>query len=243
MPKSRMFHLGMDKPIDTWCPVIGCLHHCYRDKCWASILVSGKLSHTKKWRHGFHTPAIWEAAFKKKFKKESVCFVCHMSDLFGKWVKREWILRVLDVVKMNTGVTFLLETKNPERFMEFADLLPRNVIISTTIESDIDHRMSVAPPPRARYLAMLDMKRARPDLSRHISIEPIMDFNMATLIQWIAQIEPYMVSVGYDNYNIGLPEPELPKTLDLIKGLEHRGIKVERKSIRHSNSQCPRHML
>ena len=40
--------------------------------------------------------------------------------------------------------------------------------------------------------------------------------------------------MGYDNYNAGLKEPALKKTVELIKMLE-RFIKVEKKTIRNAN--------
>ena len=40
-----------------------------------------------------------------------------------------------------------------------------------------------------------------------------------------------MVSVGYDNWNSGLPEPPLGKTLELIRALEGF-TRVERKTLR-----------
>jgi hypothetical protein len=45
-----------------------------------------------------------------------------------------------------------------------------------------------------------------------VSIEPIMDFDLEPFVQWIGDIKPILVHVGYDNYNSNLPEPPLSKT-------------------------------
>jgi hypothetical protein len=52
-----------------------------------------------------------------------------------------------------------------------------------------------------------------------VSIEPIMDFDLETFVQWISDIKPILVHVGYDNYNSNLPEPPLSKTKQLIEHL------------------------
>jgi hypothetical protein len=57
-----------------------------------------------------------------------------------------------------------------------------------------------------------------------------MDFDESEFLRWIREINPMIVSVGYDNYHNNLPEPSLGKTLRLIGKLEEF-TKVERKTI------------
>jgi len=61
-----------------------------------------------------------------------------------------------------------------------------------------------------------------------------MNFDLKTLFEWITDIEPECVSIGYDNYHNHLPEPPLEKTLKLIEDLENSGIKIERKTLREA---------
>jgi len=56
---------------------------------------------------------------------------------------------------------------------------------------------------------------------KFISIEPILDFDLDIFVDWIKDIKPFMVYVGYDNYNNKLPEPPLRKTEELIKTLSN----------------------
>ena len=62
----------------------------------------------------------------------------------------------------------------------------------------------------------------------HISIEPILDFDLPVLVHWMRQLKPFRVSVGYDSLNNSLPEPFPGKTLKLISELE-KFTDVERK--------------
>jgi len=157
-------------------------------------------------------------------------FVVDMGDLFCEAVTSKWICKVIEAMKTNRNATFFLETKNPQRYFKFLDELPQNVILSTTIETNrrTDY-VSKAPPPFCRYLAMKTLGWPR----KHVSIEPIMDFDLATLVGWMKEINPELVSVGYDNYKHYLPEPSLHKTLQLIQELE-KFTKVERKTIRNA---------
>jgi len=79
-----------------------------------------------------------------------------------------------------------------------------------------------------------------------VSIEPICDFDLLKLAGWMQSInarllqaggQRLMVSVGYDNYGIGLSEPDLSKTEALIRCLEDSEICVERKVLREKIPQ------
>ena len=52
-----------------------------------------------------------------------------------------------------------------------------------------------------------------------VCIEPIMDFDLEIFVQWLKDIKPAMVYVGYDNYNNRLSEPSNTKTENLISQL------------------------
>lgn len=236
MRRSRMFHLGRDRPIKTWNPVGGCKHHCYGDGCWAAR----QAPRIPRYDGGFDHPKLFEGELKKRFSGDVVVFVSSMGDLFGEWVPDEWIYEVIGAMKKSgPRVTFFLETKNPARYAKFLRLLPPNTILSTTIETNRDYQVSGAPPVRDRFEAF--RKLAWPH--KHVSIEPIMDFDLEVLAGWmrrIALIEAEwrggtsMISVGYDNWNCKLPEPPLDKTMALISQLE-RFTKVERKTLREAD--------
>ena len=215
---SRMFH----KVTTTWNPVTGCLHNCIY--CWARKLVETRLSKvSSKYADGFF-PRLHKKEFKKVFKPGELVFVTDMGDLFGEWVPTEWILKVLNHIKRFPRTTFLFLTKNPYRYLDLLEYLEEldNIILGTTIETTNDtlywrHNISLAPLPSERYEAMKKIYGLR----KMVSIEPVLDFDPYVFDEWIRDIEPEFIYIGYDNYCNGLPEPPVTKVfelIDLIKG-------------------------
>jgi len=227
---SRMFHIiGM-----TWNPITGCLHGCLY--CWARRLVNTRLKNKKKYRMGFR-PTFHEHELKVKFRPNEMVFVADMGDMWGIWVPKEWILKVLNHISKFNDTTFLLLTKNPARYLEFKDALVSmpNVILGSTIETDDSelyrkHGISKAPPPDERIRAMVKL-RDMDFTNLMVSIEPVLDFTHS-FDDAIAEIDPMFVYVGYDNYNHRLPEPPLSKVRTLIRHLRSMGIVVHEKTIR-----------
>lgn len=196
----------------TWNPVIGCLHSC--SYCWARRLVETRLKNSKKYKDGF-VPKLVDKELKRKFHDQFV-FVSDMGDLFGEWVPPEWIVKVLNVIKQSPSSTFLFLTKNPRKYKDFVDLLPNNVVLGVTLESNREYPISKAPSPLDRYRNMADISFR----NKLVCIEPIMDFDLETFVQWIKEIQPAIVYVGYDNYNSKLVNPSPTKTENLINRLE-----------------------
>ena len=105
----------------------------------------------------------------------------------------------------------------PSKYKAFLHRLPKNVMISTTIESDLTYdNESKAPSCHQRYMSFRDLDWPK----KHISIEPIMDFQLKEFYRWIEDINPEIVSIGYDNYNCGLTEPNSEKFYSLIDRIE-----------------------
>jgi protein gp37 len=206
----------------NWNPVKGCLHDC--SYCWAKRYAD-RLKNTAKYADGFK-PALCKQELNKKFKYKFV-FAVDMGDLFGEWVPSEWIQKVIDATKQSPTSNFLFLTKNPERYYEFLDSLPGNVVLGATIESNRTYPLSKAPSNRERYCLMANL----PWDNKLISIEPIMDFDLEVLVPAIKAISPAVVYVGYDNYNNKLPEPSLAKTKVLIQELE-KFTRVRTKTLR-----------
>jgi protein gp37 len=200
-----------DNITKTWNPVVGCLHNC--TYCWARRLAETKLKDVERYRDGF-VPKLVEKELSKRFHEQNV-FVSDMGDLFGNWVPPEWITKVIDAIKKSPTSNFLFLTKNPGKYLRYAELYPENLVLGATIETNRDYYVSQAPTTVERYKAMAEL----PYRNKLISIEPIMDFDLETFVQWIREIKPVLVHVGYDNYNKHLPEPSLSKTMQLIDEL------------------------
>ena len=166
----------------TWNPVVGCQHYC--SYCWASQLAETKLKHMERYKDGFDKPKQIPKELRKRFKKEDLVFVTDMGDLFGEFIPKDWILSVLAAIRRSPYAIFLLQTKNPARYLEFLDVLPLNVMLGATIESNRDYGVSKAPSPMERYEAMSAIEWCM----KFLSIEPIMDFDFEEFSMWIKDI-------------------------------------------------------
>jgi DNA repair photolyase len=223
--KGKMFNIVSG----TWNPVTGCLYNC--NYCWARNLATTKLQNSHRYLNGFK-PRLNETEFRSKFGKGDIIFVSDMGDLFGNFVPSDWIIRVLDHIARYSYTDFLFMTKNPQRYHEFLTSMPKNAILGVTIETNNDEiiqmdKVSTAPLPSERYNSMKDLEWDR----KIVSIEPILDFELETFNQWIEGIYPFLVYVGYDNYDYKLREPILKNTLNLISTMSEHTL-VIKKTIR-----------
>jgi len=132
--------------------------------------------------------------------------------------------------------TFLLQSKNPARFIETTGTnsqkfyFPDNVILGCTLETNYSlipsaeikgeyipyNTISKAPDPVLRAEAMVKIQ----DNRKIVTIEPILNFKPDTLKWMIEAIKPIVVYIGYDSGGHDLPEPPLQKTLDFIESIK-----------------------
>ncbi len=215
----------------TWNPLGGeCLHRC--SYCWARKLAE---RHGQKKYSG--QPRIVEHELaRENWKNGDFVFVQDMSDLFGQWVPEDLIRRVLERVR-SSYADFLFLTKNPQRYLEVADILPKNAVLGCTIESDLYRaEITFAPDPFVRLDAMRLLADCLPN-RLFISIEPVMRFSSG-FAEWLLGLPRLLwaVAVGYDNYDCGLPEPSLADVEWLIAELEKKGVRVYRKTLREAHN-------
>ena len=169
----------------------------------------------EKYKYGFK-PNIAESELEKRFRKQYV-FACDMGDLFGDWVPKDWILKVLKAVRNSPSSYFLFLTKNPKRYFEFLEVFPKNLVLGATIETNREYKVSSAPTVTERYEVMARI----PYHNKMVSIEPIMDFDLDVMIEWLIKwIQPEFVSIGADSKGHNLPEPPAGKVKELIQELQ-----------------------
>jgi len=141
---------------------------------------------------------------------------------------------------LKAGKELLEEKLAPakRRYLEFSDTLMEmdNIILGATIETNrtVDYlawKITEAPAPDARLAGMWSL-RLRGFNNLMVSIEPILDFNLETFVEMLANIRTAFVYVGYDNYNHKLPEPPLHKAKALVRSLREKGIQVYEKTMR-----------
>ncbi|MFQ6095701.1 MAG: DUF5131 family protein [Candidatus Bathyarchaeia archaeon] len=198
----------------TWNPITGCLHEC--TYCWARRY-SRRLASmgVEPYKTHMFRPAFAEWRLKQRLRKGRFIFVSDMGDMWGEWVPKGWIEKVLKTLRSNSNCRFLFLTKNPARYHEFEGRFTQNMMLGATIETNRDYGLTRAPSPRERYKAMKNLERRH----KAIVVEPILDFDRE-FTDWMREISPEVVYIGYDNYGNRLPEPKMEKTKRLIRELE-----------------------
>jgi len=212
----------------TWNPLAGaCPHSCHY--CSTDSLTAR--SRTLKQKYSGE-PRIVKSELRVGHGSGNTIFVCNMSDLFAEAVATEIILQVLERCRSFTDNTYLFQSKNPARFLEFErEIYPEKVIFCTTIETNIKHDgLSCAPIPRHRADAMIQVKERFPWAKTSVTVEPILDFWEYQFADMLKEIAPDFLSIGADSKRHGLDEPAWEKVIRLIDTLERAKLKVERKS-------------
>jgi DNA repair photolyase len=221
----------------TWNPVRGCTHGCGisadnpKGYCWA------RAQHE---RYGRTTPfeeaTLSDKILNEKFPNDGTwILVSSTGDLFCPGVPHDWINLVLDRIAekhLQPGLrsynTFLLPTKNPNRFFKFWPKLKdlrddRRIVLGTTIETN---RLvpGHAPPTIDRYLAMSELHRL--GFRTFLSLEPLADFDLQIMIHYIRGIEPEHIEMGLENYTQILPKPPMDKIKTLYNKLKDLGYDI-----------------
>lgn len=203
---SRMF-----KSIDrTWNVFVGCRFEC--TYCNARKAAETRFRHIPRYKDGF-IPHLVESELTRTFKPGEFIFVAYMGDIF--WASFYEVEQILARIKDFPETRFLIQTKSPSTFFTFPYPIPSNVVLGTTIETNRDYERTKAPHPFDRFEAL----REYPHLHKFLSIEPIMDFDLEELVNWVILLQPEIIEVGADNYHNHLPEPPWSKVEQLLVNL------------------------
>jgi hypothetical protein len=168
-----------------------------------------------------------EKELKTNLGKGKFIFVGNTTDMFADAASSKDFEAVLSRCALFPNNRFLFQSKNPYWFWMYGCLFPGNSVVCTTIETNRVYYpiMGKAPRPilRADYFALVDKS-----LTRYLTIEPIMDFDLPKFVEMIKGCAPAQVNIGADSGRNGLPEPPAEKVLELIAELE-KFTKVVRK--------------
>lgn len=206
----------------TWNPFKGCNFNCiYCDNSFKRQAKRQKHNCIKCYNYipHFHPERL------NKIPKAELVFACGNGDISFADVKQK--ASILREMQLHPKQTFLLQTKNPNCLVDWR--IPSNVIVGTTIETNRDTKhISNAPDTTMRKILL-----NRLNCRKAVTIEPILDFDYDILKDWIWDINPEKVWIGYCNHTNGLnlDEPDLSKTKRLIDYL-NRFTDVRLKTIR-----------
>lgn len=174
-------------------------------------------------------PRLLENELSVDYGKGRTIFVEHMNDLFAQDIPDNWITRILFHCKRYPDNQYIFQTKNPKRATSCLSIFPPNFLFGTTIETNrpLDY-LSKAPSPAERYLAIGNLKQFY-RFKIFVTIEPIMDFDLAILGGWIQLLKPEFINIGADSKNSFLKEPPKQKIIDLINQIKSAGIEIRKK--------------
>jgi len=163
-----------------------------------------------------------EKEFKTDLGSGNFIFVGSSCDMFADVIPDEWISRILEYCGKFDN-KYLFQSKNPRRFLDFLDKFPKEVVLTTTLESDIAYKDSRAPSIYNRVNAMMEL----PDMvKKMVTIEPIMKFNLNIFLDLILKVKPFQVNIGAVSGGHTLDEPTTDEVAELVRLLRGFGINV-----------------
>jgi hypothetical protein len=157
-----------------------------------------------------------EKELKTDLGSGNFIFVGSSCDMFAEYIPERWIMETL----LHCGKfdnSYLFQSKNPKQFNYYSDY-PEKSMFCTTIETNrIYAEMGNAPRPEYRAVAMFYISEL---YKTYVTIEPIMDFDLAVMVDLIWLCNPEQVNIGADSGNNHLIEPSKEKLLELISELQ-----------------------
>lgn len=198
----------------TWNPIKGkCLHNC-------------SYCYMKQINPNANPPRLAEYELNTDLGCGRSIFIGSSTDMFAEDIPSEWIARVLDYCHQNSNMllpnAYLLQSKNPKRFLEFINHpIMERVIFCTTIETNrfYPEIMNNAPKIGERVEAMEEI--ARLGRSTMVTAEPLMQFDHEEMVSFIRKCKPKLVNIGRNSCRrTVLPEPAQEEVRLLIAELE-----------------------
>ncbi len=198
----------------TWNPIKGkCLHDC-------------SYCYMKQMNPNANPPRLAEYELTTDLENGNKIFIGSYRDMFAENIRAGWITRVLDYCneKNNTDKpnTYLLQSKNPKRFLEFINHpIMKHVVFCTTIETNrfYPEIMNNAPKIEERVEAMEEI--AKQGFPLLVTAEPLMQFDLEEMVALIKRCNPKWVNIGRNSCrSITLPEPTREEVQQLVSELK-----------------------
>lgn len=203
-------------------PLAGkCSHNCFA-YCYVNDLKERFPNMHKKYSGPVR---LDEKVLKGNTGKGKTIFVCSCTDLFAENVPESMIKTIINECVKYQDNQYLFLSKNPGRMQSFINMMPRNSVLATTIETnrqDLIDKCSRAPSivKRVKGMKLLRGVRTFKDFDTTISLEPLMLFDLEQLIAIVKEINPTYVSIGADSMRNDLVEPNPDDVCELIVKLK-----------------------
>lgn len=224
---------NMYNDVKTWNPYVGCKFNCVYcvpsfqrmlHRVWACQ--GKKCDGCRDFSPHEHPERL------AKLPSANTLWPCAHGDI--SFADPDFIRTVISTVNQGHHKKIYFQSKDPKCFLQYiGDFDPKRTVLLTTLETNRDNGydlISSAPVPSARAIAFEKLPWPR----KIITIEPVIDFDPEIFMQWIVNIRPEAVWVGYNSKNKNLIEPTNNKLFAFIHKLEVHGFEVRRKTIRPS---------
>jgi len=166
------------------------------------------------------TPRLDLSEFRTSLPEGLFIFWGSSFDCFAYSVATSWITRSLEYL-YHFNNRYFFQSKNPDRFFEYFDYFHemKDPILCTTIESNREYPniYKNSPSIETRASAMHELSTK---FETMVTIEPILDFDLPSLVDLIAFSGCSQVNIGADSKRCSLPEPEESKIRALIYELK-----------------------
>ena len=148
--------------------------------------------------------------------------------MFADGIPDSWIYKILAHCEKYHHNMFIFQTKNPKRAYQFKNSFPMFFKMGTTIETNKPYpSISKAPPPLDRYIGIHQF--AKDGIDTFVTIEPILDFDVDILVDWLKDIKPDFINIGADSKRCSLLEPSPDKVKRFIALLQKNNINIKKK--------------
>jgi hypothetical protein len=162
-------------------------------------------------------------------------FVCGNSDIC--FSNTDYTREIISAIQKHNqkcpDKQYFFQSKRPAYFKPFLKDFPDNVILLTTLETNRDdgyRKISKAPRPSKRYQQFKKLSYPR----KVVTIEPVMNFDVDVFLDWVVELDPEYVWLGYNSRpnQVFLPEPSIKKMRKFIDGLRENNIRIKSKDLR-----------
>jgi len=216
------------RSVYQWNPFVGCKFDCVY--CKSSFQAQAKRQKHRCIKCYNYEPHEHPERLEQRLPRTGYMqfiFTCSMGDI--SFCSTEYLEKIIDRIRREKDKTFLIQSKNPKTFNRVK--FPSNVILGTTIETNrlvLCGEVSKAPNS---FVRNIDLGRIKHNL-KMVTIEPVLDFVLPEMVDFIKDLNPCMIWIGYDSKKNNLPEPPIEKVRELHWQLSKMGIVVMLKRIR-----------
>lgn len=208
-------------------PVGGCRHACrWRmpdgriARCYAESVAEGVAR--ASYPDGF-SAHYWRPGALKEMRAAGppqFIFIDSMSDLMGSWVSEDEIRQVFAAMRDGAHNTFQALTKNPRRYLKFADELPGNMWCGASSAPDFFMGKELTPAQQERYmhvaLETLAAVRERTGNIVWMSIEPL-SWDVAPILAQYPALDWAVIGAASDGPRYFQPDPvHVDRVLDVL---------------------------